>query len=70
MTLYEFNNLDLEEKYTYVWYSKEGVSINSFRNDGDYKYLLWDCGTFFVETCALNSKTIKIERHPVGPSTN
>lgn len=61
MTLNEFNSLELDEKYHFIWFSKEGVSLNCFRDDGDYKYILWYCGEFYAETCAIKGKTIKKE---------
>lgn len=61
MTLYEFNNLDLEDKYDFVWRTRDGVSLNCFRDDGEYKYVLFDCGSFFAESCVLKGKTLKIE---------
>lgn len=40
---------------------REGVSLTCFREEGDYKYALFDCGSFFAESCVLNGKTVKIE---------
>lgn len=60
MMLFEFNNLDFEEKYDFVWQSVE-CSIHCYRVDGDLNYMLFDCGTFYAESCVLNGKTIKIE---------
>jgi hypothetical protein len=61
MTLTEFNNLELDEKNHFIWLSKHGARISCFRDDGDYKYILWNCGEFYAETCAIKGKTIKIE---------
>ena len=61
MFLFEFNNLDLEDKYNFVWRVREGVHLSCFREEGDYKYVLFDCGSFFAESCVLNGKTITVE---------
>ena len=62
MYLYEFNNLDLEDKYNFVWGAREErVRFKSFRDEGDYRYVLFDCGTFFAEKCLKNEKIISIE---------
>jgi hypothetical protein len=61
MFLFEFNNLDLDDKYEFVWCTRDGVKLSCIRDDGDYHYALFDCGTFFAETCACNGKTIKID---------
>jgi hypothetical protein len=60
MMLIEFNNLDLEEKYDFVWQSLD-CSFNCYRVDGDLNYMLFDCGTFYAESCVQAGKTIKIE---------
>jgi hypothetical protein len=60
MYLYEFNNLDLEDKYDFIWRS-DGAGLKCFRDDGDYRYILFDCGTFLAEKCLLKGKVIKIE---------
>jgi hypothetical protein len=60
MILYEFNNLDFEEKYDFVWQSQD-CSFNCYRVDGEMNYVLFDCGTFYAESCVQAGKTIKIE---------
>lgn len=61
ITLNEFNNIELDEKYHFIWHSKEGEGISCFRDDGDYKYILWNCREFYAETCAIKVKAIKME---------
>jgi hypothetical protein len=62
MYLFEFNNLDLDIKYNFVWGSREeGVGFKCFRDEGDYRYVLFDCGSFFAEQCILNGEVISIE---------
>ena len=61
MFLFEFNNLDLEDKYNFVWRVREGVNLNCFLEDGDYKYVLFDCETFFAEACVSNGKNLKVK---------
>ena len=63
MTLYEYNNMDIDDRYNYLFGNRGNnyVKINCIREDGDYKYSLWDCGDFFVEMCAINGKVIQVE---------
>ena len=61
MYIFEFNNLDLDDRYNYVWGAREGVRFKSFRDEGEYRFVLFDCGTFFAEQCILNCKVISIE---------
>jgi len=60
MALYEFNNLDLEDKFNYVWNSPES-GFKCYCVEGGYKYVLFDCGKFFAESCVRDGKTISIE---------
>jgi len=65
MTLYEYNNLDFNDRYNFL-FSKRGnnlVQFNCFRDDGVFKYSLWNCGDFFVEMCysKAQNKVIRIE---------
>jgi len=63
MFLFEFNNLDLEDKRAFLFGRDRdnNIRFSCIRDDGDYKYTLWNCGDFFVEMCALNGKLVKIE---------
>jgi hypothetical protein len=63
MNIYEYNNPDLEDRRNFLFGNRGNnyVRFNSFRDEGDYKYSLWDCGNFFVEMCARNGKVIKVE---------
>jgi hypothetical protein len=63
MTLFEYNNLDFNDRYNFLFAKREDnyVRFNCLRDDGEYKYSLWDCGSFFVELCALNGKAVKVE---------
>jgi hypothetical protein len=62
MTLYEFNNLTLEEKYEFVWTGLDRRLI-AFRDFENQKIALFDCGTFFAETYFLPAvkRMLKIE---------
>ena len=58
MDLYEFNQLDLEGRYKYI-YLDRGVSQRrfvSYRKDDHYMFTLWDCGGFFIEMKCSKSK--------------
>ena len=62
MYLFEFNNLDLDDRYNYVWDKRdEGVRFKTFRDEGDCRYVLFDCVNFFAEQCIRNGKVISIE---------
>jgi hypothetical protein len=64
MFLFEFNNLDLEDKRGYIFSlppKEDKGRLIVFRHDGDLRYSLWDCDTFLAEMCAEKGKAIKIE---------
>jgi hypothetical protein len=65
MFLFEFNNLDLEDKRDYINglppTSNDKGRFVTYRKEGDMYISLWDCDTFFVEMYALNRKVLKIE---------
>jgi len=63
MTLYEFNNLDLDAKYYYLFPGRgsNDVKLVSLREDGDKKYMLWAYNYFFVEYCSENGGIVSIE---------
>jgi hypothetical protein len=64
MFLFEFNNLDLEDKRAYIISLPprgDKGRLLLFRYEGDLKYSLWDCDSFLAEMCALNGKVVKIE---------
>jgi len=46
MTLYHFNALDENEKHQLVW--DKGILLAT-REDGHYKYLLYQIDSFYVE---------------------
>lgn len=48
MTLVEFLEMDIQERYRYL-FGSSNAGFKCFRDDDDYKYSLWDCGTFYVE---------------------
>jgi hypothetical protein len=65
MTLVEFNELSFYDKHCFL-FSKRTIDIkfNSFRDDENYKYSLWDCGDFFIELVAsraVKGKVVSIE---------
>jgi hypothetical protein len=65
MFLFEFNNLDLEDKRDYInqlpTTSNDKGWFVTFRKEGDMFISLWDCDTYFAEMYALNRKVLKIE---------
>lgn len=64
MFLFEFNNLDLEDKRGYIFSlppKGDKGRLIVFRDEGDMKYSLWDCDSFLAEMCAKNGRVIKIE---------
>jgi predicted helicase len=65
MFLFEFNNLDLEDKRDYINElpptSNDKGRFVTYRKEGDMYISLWDCDTFFAEMYALNRKVFKIE---------
>jgi len=63
MYLFEFNNLDQEDKWQHI-YGIEGderCKFITYRKDGDQTISLWDCGSFFAEIYVLNKEILKIE---------
>ena len=48
MTLFEFNELDINERYRYL-FSGNIIGFKCLWDDEEYKYSLWDCGTFYAE---------------------
>jgi hypothetical protein len=48
MTLVEFNEMDFLERHRYLFGGKD-VGFKCFREDDEYKYSLWDCGSFYAE---------------------
>jgi hypothetical protein len=64
MFLFEFNNLDLEDKRAYIISLPprgDKGRLLLFRDEGDLKYSLWDCDSFLAEMCALNGEVVKVE---------
>ena len=65
MTLVEFNELDLIEKHKFLFRERTiEIKFNSFRDDENHKYSLWDCGDYFVEMIASKAilgKVVSIE---------
>jgi len=62
MYLHEFNNLDIDDRYYYLWVDREeGVKFKSFRVDDDCRFVLFDYVNFFVEQCMQNGKIISIK---------
>jgi len=63
MTLYEYNNLDLEDRRRSLFVDRgdNDVKFVSLREDGDKKYLLWSYNYFFVELCNENGEVVSIE---------
>jgi hypothetical protein len=62
MYLFEFNNLDLEDKRAYIFsLPRENKDrFVAFRYEGDLKFSLWNCDSFFAEMSALNGKVVKV----------
>ena len=63
MYLFEFNNLDLEDKWKHI-YGLEGndyCKFVTYRKEGDCTISLRDCGSFFAEIYVLNKKILKID---------
>jgi len=63
MLLFEFNNLDLKEKWQHIYgiESNDHCKFVTYRKDGEQTVSLWDCGSFFAELYVLNKKILKIE---------
>ena len=72
MFLFEFNNLDLEDKRDYINQlpptSDNKGRFVTYRKEGNMYISLWDCDTFFAEMYALNRKVFKIEGIELGDS--
>ena len=61
MFLYEFNHMDLDDRYKCIYPGKSDSQRKfvSFRTDTDYVYTLWDFGDFFVEMkCSKSDKKV------------
>ncbi|MBW6502331.1 MAG: hypothetical protein K0B05_13145 [Bacteroidales bacterium] len=63
MFLFEFNNLDMENKWQHIYGLKgnDHCKFVTYRKDGEQTISLWDCGSFFAELYVLNKKILKIE---------
>jgi len=48
MTLVEFLDLDIQKRYRHI-FSGDSFGFKCLRDDAEYKYSLWDCGTFYAE---------------------
>jgi hypothetical protein len=63
MFLFEFNNLDIEDKRDYINElpptSNDRGRFVTYRKEGDIFISLWDCDTFFAEMYALNKEGIQ-----------
>jgi hypothetical protein len=61
MTLFEFNNLDIQDKHS-VLFGNTGLDVKliAFRDENEKKYSLWYCESFYIELCAINGKVSSI----------